>query len=206
MDALAELSLLSHEQKDALIRMLFEKVRELTARVEELEARLSKDSHNSGKPPSSDGLAKKTRSLRTASGKKAGGQVGHRGKTLERVTHADRIVNHPVPRHCPCGAALNAAKAQVHERRQVFDIPVARYQVTEHRTHQLRCTCGQVHQSHFPESVTDAVQYGPNVRAFAVHLTPWPVAARRAQRPPDHRAVRAHVIPGHGICLHRRGQ
>jgi BMFP domain-containing protein YqiC len=43
MDALPELSLLSHEQKDALIRVLFEKVRELTARVEELEARLSKD-------------------------------------------------------------------------------------------------------------------------------------------------------------------
>jgi transposase len=171
MDALPELSLLSHEQKDALIRMLFEKVRELTARVEELEARLSKDSHNSGKPPSSDGLAKKTRSLRESSGKKAGGQAGHRGKTLERVKHPDLIVTHPLPPCCPCGAALNPAKARVDERRQVFDIPVAQYQVTEHRTQHLRCTCGQVHQSRFPEGVTETVQYGPNVRALAVHLT-----------------------------------
>jgi len=171
MDALPELSLLSHEQKDALIRMLFEKVRELTARVEELEARLSKDSHNSGKPPSSDGLAKKTRSLRESSGKKAGGQAGHRGKTLERVKHPELIVTHPLPRRCPCGAALNAAKARVDERRQVFDIPVAQYQVTEHRTQHLRCACGQVHQSRFPEGVTETVQYGPNVRALAVHLT-----------------------------------
>jgi transposase len=171
MDVLPELLQLSHEQKDALIRTLFEKVRLLTVRVQELEARLSKDSHNSGKPPSSDGLAKKTRSLRVSSGKKAGGQAGHRGKTLERVEHADIVVNHPLPRHCPCGARLNAAQAQVHERRQVFDIPVAHYQVTEHRTQQLRCACGQVHQSHFPEGVTETVQYGPNVRALAVHLT-----------------------------------
>jgi transposase len=171
MDALPDLSLLSHEQKDALIRLLFEKVRELTARVAELEARLSKDSHNSGKPPSSDGLAKKTRSLRVSSGKKAGGQVGHRGKTLERVQHPDIIVTHPLPQRCPCGAALDCAKARVDERRQVFDIPVARYQVTEHRTQQLRCACGQVHQSRFPDDVTETVQYGPNVRAFAVHLT-----------------------------------
>ena len=171
MDTLPDLSLLSHEQKDALIRLLFEQVRELTARVAELEARLSKDSHNSSKPPSSDGLAKKTRSLRTSSGKKGGGQAGHRGKTLERVKHPDIVVTHPLPAHCPCGAALNPVKAQVNERRQVFDIPVAQYQVTEHRTQQLRCACGQVHQSHFPEDVTETVQYGPNVRAFAVHLT-----------------------------------
>ena len=173
-DELPDLSSLSHAQKDALIRFLFplvEKVRQLTARVEELEARLSKDSHNSGKPPSSDGLAKRTRSLREASGKKPGGQAGHQGKTLKHARHVDIVVEHPLPRHCPCGASLNAAQAQAHERRQVFDIPVARYQVTEHRTYQLRCACGQVHQSHFPAEVSEGVQYGPNVRALAVHLT-----------------------------------
>jgi len=171
METLPDLSRLSHEQKDDIIRMLFEKVQQLTARVAELEARLSKDSHNSSKPPSSDGLGKKTRSLRESSGKNTGGQAGHLGKTLKRVSHADIVVDHPVPRHCPCGASLNAAKAQVHERRQVFDIPVTHYQVTEHRTRQLRCTCGRVHQSVFPESVSDVVQYGPNVRALAVHLS-----------------------------------
>jgi hypothetical protein len=54
----------------------------LRERVEELQARLAKDSHNSGKPPSSDGLARKTKSLCKRSGKKAGGQIGHRGETL----------------------------------------------------------------------------------------------------------------------------
>jgi transposase len=171
MKELPELSSLSHEQKDLLIRQLFDLVQQLTARVEELEARLSKDSHNSSKPPSSDGPWKKTCSLREPSGKKSGGQAGHQGKTLKRASHADIVINYPLPQHCQCGLSLDATKAQVHERRQVFDIPVARYQVTEHRTQQLRCTCGQLHQSLFPQEVTEVVQYGPNVRALAVHLT-----------------------------------
>ena len=171
MKELPDLSSLSHEQKDVLIRQLFDLVQRLTARVEELEARLSKDSHNSSKPPSSDGLGKKTRSLREPSGKKSGGQAGHPGKTLKRASHVDIVVDHPLPQHCPCGLSLDAAKVQVHERRQVFDIPVASYQVTEHRTQQVRCACGQLHQSSFPEGVTEIVQYGPNVRALAVHLT-----------------------------------
>jgi transposase len=171
---LPDLSSNSHEQKDALIRMLFPlvaEVRRLSAQVAELQARLSKDSHNSSKPPSSDGLAKKSSSPSVPSGKKPGGQAGRTGKTLERSAHVDTIINHPLPQHCTCGASLAGADAVLFERRQVIDIPVARYQVTEHCTWQLRCTCGQVHQSVFPEAVTEAVQYGPNVRALAVHLT-----------------------------------
>src|SRR5260221_12879545 len=60
----------------------------LLERVQELEARLAKDSHNSSKPPSSDGLARKTKSLRRRSGKKPGGQLGHRGETLRLVAAA----------------------------------------------------------------------------------------------------------------------
>src|SRR5258707_15055639 len=66
-----------------------EQIAVLVARVQELEARLAKDSHNSGKPPSSDGLrreTRKTKSLRKKSGRKPGGQIGHRGETLRLVT------------------------------------------------------------------------------------------------------------------------
>ncbi len=66
---------------------------------------------------------------------------------------------------------MAGAEAQRVESRQVFDIPVGSYQVTEHRTRQLRCSCGRWHQSEFAEGVTEAVQYGPNVRALAVYLT-----------------------------------
>src|SRR5258708_39138102 len=61
----------------------------LAARVQELEARLAKDSHNSSKPPSSDGLTRKTRRLRRRSGKKPGGQLGHRGQMLRPVATPD---------------------------------------------------------------------------------------------------------------------
>jgi transposase len=61
---------------------LREQVETLGELVQELQARLAKDSHNSGKPPNSDGLGRRTRSLRKRSGKQPGGQLGRRGETL----------------------------------------------------------------------------------------------------------------------------
>ena len=164
MRELLDLSTMISDQKDELIRQLF-------ARLAELEGRLSKNSHNSSKPPSSDGLAKKTQSLRQTSGKKAGGQAGHPGQTLKRTSEPDEIRDSPLPNCCACGAAISASEARIAERRQVFDIPAAHYQVVEYRTLQLRCTCGREHVSVFPSEVTEAVQYGSNVRALGVHLT-----------------------------------
>jgi transposase len=164
MPELPELSTMTSDQKDELIRQLF-------ARLAELEARLSKNSHNFSKPPSSDGLAKKTQSLRRPSGKKPGGQDGHPGQTLERTREPNEIRNRPLPDRCACGASLSASEARIAERRQVFDIPAAHYHGVEYRTLQLRCTCGREHVSAFPSGVTEAVQYGSNVRALGVHLT-----------------------------------
>jgi transposase len=170
MQPLPDLSKLSHAQKDELIRLLWplmEEVRQLRARVAELEAQLAKDSHNSHKPPSSDGL-KKTRSQREPSGQSPGGQAGHKGRGLKRVSVPDALIEHRLPAHCVCGARLKPAPSG--ERRQVFDIPLAQFQVTEHRTWQARCRCGREHQSVFPDGVGQWVQYGPNVKALAVHL------------------------------------
>ena len=114
---------------------MIEQVRQLTARVEDLEARLSKDSHNSSKPPSSDGLSKKTRSLREASGAKPGGQYGRVGKTLKRTIEVDVVINHPSPQHCqrcntPLLAWIDDASARLRpnvERiaQALIDVPVA---------------------------------------------------------------------------------
>ena len=72
-------------------QQLREQVEQLGTRLHELEGRVAKDSHNSSKPPSTDGYAKKTRSLRQKSGKKAGGQEGHPGSTLHLVETPDEI-------------------------------------------------------------------------------------------------------------------
>ena len=63
------------------------RIQQLEVRVHELEARLSKDSSNSSKPPGSDGLKKKTKSLRGKSGKKPGAQQGHVGKGAGTSNH-----------------------------------------------------------------------------------------------------------------------
>lgn len=173
-----DLSLLTFQDKDELIRALFalvesqkKTIETLSERVKELEAQISKNSRNSSKPPSSDGF-KKTKSLRTPSDKKVGGQPGHKGSTLERTEQPDQVIKHPCPKRCTaCKATLDIDQAQVLRRAQVIDLPSCAIEVTEHQTLSLRCTCGQAHTSLMPQHLGDAaVQYGPNIRAVGVYL------------------------------------
>src|SRR5215212_7989393 len=70
-------------------------IRRLTGRVAELEARLARNSSNSSKPPSSDGLAKpEPKSLRRRTGRRPGGQAGHQGRALRQVADPDEVVRH----------------------------------------------------------------------------------------------------------------
>jgi len=160
-----DLTHLSDQDKDRLIDALF-------ARLDAVEARLGMNSQNSSKPPSSDGLAKKTRSLRGTSDKKAGAQDGHKGTTLKRVAEPTDTIHHPLPSQCNrCHRPLPLDEALVVERRQVIDVPARSFDVVEHCTLEVACSCGQVHVSAFPAGVSDVVQYGPNVKALGVHLT-----------------------------------
>jgi transposase len=153
---------------------LREQVQLLAAQVRELQARAAKDSQNSGKPPSSDGLARKprrTKSLRTPSGKKAGGQLGHRGETLRLVAAPDAVVQHRPAVCAGCQAPLVAAAVVGRERRQVHDLPPVRLVVTEHQALRLRCpACQAVTAGTFPPEAPSRAQYGPRLRALAVYL------------------------------------
>ncbi len=138
---------------------------------------LGLNSSNSGKPPSSDGLAKppasqRTRSQRRRSGRRSGGQKGHRGTTLHQTDNPDRIQEH-FPQACGrCGKALRRADVDGEaKRRQVFDLPEPKPEVTEHRALACRCRrCGLSTRAAFPEDVTAPVQYGPRLVATAIYL------------------------------------
>lgn len=157
---------------EATIAQLREQIAQQGVYIRDLEARLAKDSHNSSKPPSSDGLTRKTKSLRHKSGKKPGGQLGHRGETLHLVAIPDEVVEHR-PAVCPrCQTPLGEAEVILRERRQVHELPPrVRLVVSEHQALHVRCPhCAQVSVGAFPAEAKSRVQYGSRVRALAVYL------------------------------------
>lgn len=144
----------------------------LRRRNTELEALISKDSHNSSRPPSTDPpWAKRTKSLRRPSGRQPGGQVGHQGHTLRLTQKPTRVVRHR-PAQCRyCLGSLGEGQSTGTERRQVIDLVPARLRVTEHRAEVVRCpSCGRRTKAEFPEGVRASVQYGPSVLARALYL------------------------------------
>ena len=165
------------EKLVGMIQTLQQENRQLKEQVQRLEDRLKLDSHNSSKPPSSDGFnasRKPILTLRTRSGKKPGGQEGHPGSTLERVSVPDRTVVHPVGVCSGCGKDLSGVEASSVERRQGFDLPEKLLEVTEHQAEGKVCPdCQTVNRGGFPEGVDQAVQYGARVKSLAVYLSEY---------------------------------
>lgn len=143
----------------------------LTARVQRLEEQLARNSHNSSKPPASDGFARKTKSRRAKSGKPPGGQPGHEGQTLRAVAIPDVTVSH-LPERCGgCDACLAGIGPTDLQRRQVFDLPPLSITVTEHLAGNKACpACGRINRGEFPAWVTQPVQYGPHLLSLLVYL------------------------------------
>jgi transposase len=170
MSSLPDLSELSHAQKDELIVRLWAQLLKQEERIGQLEARLRLNSRNSSKPPSSDGLAKPApKSLRLKGQHPVGGQKGHEGNTLRQSARIDEIIEHQSAPACPaCQGEWSAH--EVIDRRQVFELPVLRAQVTEHRLMRSTCRCGAVHEGLWPEGVNAPAQYGERAKALVVHL------------------------------------
>jgi len=155
-----------------LFLALQEQVARLEQRVKDLEAQLARNSSNSGKPPSSDGLSKPSpKSLRESSGRKPGGQPGHPGRTLQRVKTPDHIEVHRLE-NCPqCGGRVGQEPALNYESRQVFELPPRLLEVTEHRA-EIKCCpqCGEEVRADFPAGVSAPAQYGPRFESLMVYM------------------------------------
>jgi transposase len=133
-------------------------------------ATVMKNSQNSSRPPSSD-PHKRRRSLRQRSGRRAGGQTGHRGVTLDLVEQPDHLIVHS-PKECHlCGSSLKGSAAIKSEGRQVYDLPPLKVEVTEHLAQTIICPrCGMKNKAEFPLGVNAPVQYGEGVRSVAAYL------------------------------------
>ena len=166
---------LEQMDKDSLLAIIIalqKQLAEQAALIQELRDQLAKNSRNSGKPPSSDGLKKpRTRSLRQKTGRRSGGQEGHKGHTLKMVAQPDHIERHYATK-CPhCATDLNEVVPEGYAKRQVFDIPPVRIRVTEHQAESKQCPhCRQWVKGTFPANVTQPVQYGPRLKAQTVYL------------------------------------
>lgn len=157
----------------AIIEAQAEMLKKLQMKIVELEKRLNKNSRNSSKPPSSDGLSKppRTISLREKGPHKNGGQPGHKGETLKQIAVPDDVVKHSIIKCPDCGTSLESSISVDEVSRQVFDIPPSRVFVTEHRAEVKHCLCCQKKvTASFPDGVTAPVQYGERVKSLALYL------------------------------------
>lgn len=154
-----------------LVEGLVEKVGKLEQRLDALEGKVKKNSHNSSKPPSTEGFGKKTKSLRVKSERKTGGQPEHPGSTLEWNSKVDVVVEHQVHECNGCGASLAQAPIEKVWARQVHDIPPIKLTTYEHRAEVKNCPhCGVENQADFPPEAQSVVQYGPRLKSMMVYL------------------------------------
>lgn len=167
------------------INRLEKQIQDQAQKIHELEAKLAKNSSNSSKPPGSDGLKKqpKTISQRGKSGKKPGGQIGRTGRTLEQIEIPNAIVIH-APESCTnCKYDLSGEEEYSAEKRQVFEIPEPKIEVTEHKAVTKVCPCcGVASKGEFPDDVKAPVQYGERVQTLATYFK------------------HQHLIPAERVC------
>jgi transposase len=172
-------------ERDARIAALEEQVAQLVALVEELKAKLSENSGNSGRPPSSDGpgARKGKESQKRKSGKQRGGQKGHPGhrRELLPVEAVDHVVDVYPPACENCHAALPKVPDPEPMRHQVTELPEPKPEVTEFQCHAVECTCGHRTRASL-DGIADSA-FGARLSAIMAMLTGvYHLSRRSAQR------------------------
>jgi len=178
------------EQCHELIDAMALQIGQLREQMALMQERLKLDSHNSSKPPSSDGPGPGSgnRAQRRASQRKRGAQKGHPGAFRALLPEAQVDAVHdcsPAPM-CDCGGTVTVKGKPV--RHQVFDVPpVVVPEVQEYRLYSGVCTsCGREHRAVLPAGVPSG-QIGPRALALVgvlgtrYHLTQFKIRDLLAQ-------------------------
>jgi transposase len=157
---------------EARVAQLEKIVAEQAKHIAEMERRLSMNSRNSSKPPSSDPPgADATPPPETTHGKR-GAREGHPPHLCsllppEAVTRRIEVM----PRACPCGSSDLEKTDEEPLRRQIVDVPPVRPEVVEYVQHWYRCReCGRLFHQPLPDDVKRR-RFGPGVLAVVGVLT-----------------------------------
>lgn len=136
--------------------------------IEDLTLRLKKNSKNSSKPSSTDSIyTKEVHNFREKTGRKVGGQKGHKGHTIEKLREPTKVHDKKVEK-CECGGKVK--NEQSYKSKQILDIRIE-VDIIEERVYKGKCEkCGKQHEGEFSESFKNPVQYGNNIKALATVL------------------------------------
>jgi transposase len=132
---------------------------------------VKKDSNNSSIPPSQD-QNRACYPKREASGKKSGGQPGHKGHSHPLSDTADKVIECPLPEQCPhCGCTDLEPPDTILPRVQEVDIPEVKAHVTEYHRRMARCrSCKRRVKSPLPEGVHGPVSIGSLARSISGYM------------------------------------
>lgn len=163
------------------IESLKHQLRKKNEEITELKDRLSKyenpekDSSNSNTPPSKERIeneiVRRTKTLRKSSGKKPGGQVGHKGHKLSCIDTPDEIVD-DIPNYCTnCSESLADAERILDYVTQVVSIPDIKPVIKEIRHYVMICkNCGERIRT-TPRRRSNDVVYDASVKSLVVYLS-----------------------------------
>jgi len=144
--------------------------------IKELKARLNMNSRNSSKPPSTDNKLNKDRTKKNSDveKKKRGGQVGHQGSNL-KLSKTPDIINILSSSTCSCcNSSLDHVESSKVEKRQVYDFPEIKIEITEHQLHTKQCeNCQTINKPEFPDNVNAPTQYGNRIKAFVSYSSTY---------------------------------
>ena len=172
MTQLPDLSRLTHEEKDALIRALWAQVQALTARVAALEAKLGmppKTPDNSSLPPSKGQKANRPDKAKREGPRK--GSLGREGGGRTLTAEPDEVVLAKPTRCWHCQAAFSEADQTLEARYDKIDLPKVRPVVTRVERYAGRCRCcGATTLAAVPEGMEPGTPFSPNIVALAMYL------------------------------------
>jgi transposase len=150
-------------------------VEELKQRIKELEDKLDMDSTNSSKPPSTDSKLTNKKNPKTKKSKRRrGAQKGHKGNFLKLSENPD-TTNMLLPYNCTrCNKSLDNVNNYKIDKRQVYDLPEIKVNVTEYQAHSKICPCcNTINKPKFPNHIKATTQYGENLKSFVSYCNTY---------------------------------